>query len=170
MKTLVLGLGNDLLGDDAIGLLATRQLAAEAGDCADYVESAECGIALMEYLLDYDQAIILDAIHSGRHLPGTILELLAEELSPVTAPSPHYAGLPEMLALARALNCTIPRRITIIAMEVADPYTIGRPLTPAVLQALPEYVAQVRRHLDAARPIVITDISAQSSTEEVHYA
>ncbi len=147
MKTLILGLGNELLSDDGVGLLAARQLAAEVPAGIDVVETSECGIALLEYFLGYERAIILDAIQTLRHPPGAILELRPNELSCVIAPSPHYAGLPEMIALAKELDVPFPAELTIYAMEVADPCTIGGSLSPSVRAALPELVDKVRHFL-----------------------
>lgn len=149
MKILILGLGNDLLGDDAVGLLAVRALREELGgsEGIDLVESSLSGLALLDLLVGYDVAIIIDAVQTGRAPPGTIWRWQAEELGSIRAPSPHYAGLPELLVIARALELPFPERIEIYAVEVADPWTIGGALTPAVRQALPELVDQVRERV-----------------------
>ena len=104
MKTIVLGLGNDLLGDDAAGILAARALREQIGDVADVVESSLTGLALLDLFLGYDRAIIIDAIVTGNKPPGAIHELHPSDLDPVVAPSPHYTGLPEMLAISERLD------------------------------------------------------------------
>lgn len=149
MKILILGLGNDLLGDDGIGLLTVRALREELGgsEGIELVESSLSGLALLDLLIGYDRAILIDAVQTGRAPPGTIWRWRAEELGAVRAPSPHYAGLPELLAIARALRLPFPERIEIYAVEVADPRTIGGALTPAVRQALPELVRQIRERV-----------------------
>lgn len=149
MKPLVLGLGNDILADDAVGVLAVRAIREKWGDFVDAVECAVSGIALLEYLLDYDKAIILDAIRTSRHPPGVILELDPDALGPVLAPSPHYAGLPEILVLAKELELNFPQEIKIFAMEVADPYTVGGEMSGAARQAVPALVRRVEEQLRA---------------------
>ncbi len=151
MKILILGLGNDLLSDDGVGLLAVRALREEMdpSEEIELVESALSGLALLDLLLGYDRAILIDAVQTGQAPPGTIWKWRAEELGRVRAPSPHYAGLPELLAIARALRLPFPEEIWIYAVEVADPHTIGGSLTPAVCQALPELVRQIRAHARA---------------------
>ncbi|MCS6936422.1 MAG: hydrogenase maturation protease [Candidatus Bipolaricaulota bacterium] len=143
MKTLVLGLGNELLGDDAVGILAARMLRERLGNRADVVESALSGMALLDLLMGYERAIIIDAVKTGRSAPGTIYELTPEDLSAGLAPSPHYAGLPELIATAKALAVDFPNEIKIFALEVEDPYTIGGRLSPAVEQALEGLVRRV---------------------------
>lgn len=146
---LVLGLGNDLLADDGVGILAVRALAGELRGQADVVETAMHGLALLEYFLGYQHAIVIDAIHTTVHPPGAILELNPEDLPPVESPSPHYTGLPEMLKMAEQLHLDFPATIKIFAMEVLDPYTVGGELTQPVRAALPELIRRVKEQVKA---------------------
>ena len=141
---LVLGLGNELLSDDGVGILAARALAKELRGQADVVETALHGLALLELFLGYRQAIVVDAICTGAHPPGAILELDPADLETVESPSPHYTGLPEMLTLAMQLKLDFPPDIKIIAMEVVDPFTVGFELSDPVQQALPEFIAKIK--------------------------
>jgi hydrogenase maturation protease len=151
MAILVLGLGNDLLGDDRIGLLAARALRdlLQGQEGVEIVESAGSGLALLDLMAGYERAIVIDAIQTGQVPPGTILEWTVREPLPVRAPSPHATGLPELLAVARALRIPFPEEIRIYAVEVADASTFGGELTPAVRQALPELVRRIRSQLQA---------------------
>jgi len=149
MRTLVLGLGNELAGDDAIGPLAARAVRAELARShrealADVVESSASGLALIELLTGYDRAVIVDAVRTGRRPPGTVLELGLHEVGRVRAPSTHQAGLPELAAVARRLGLAFPDRTVVLAVEVEDPLTLGRPLSPSVAAAIPEVVGRVR--------------------------
>jgi len=148
MKTLVLGLGNDILADDAVGVLAARALTDKLNERADVKETSEHGIALLDHLLGYERVILIDAIQTGSHEPGTIIEIDPDSLSAVYAPSPHYAGLPELLAIARQLKLDFPRQFRIFAVEVADPLTIGGEMTPAVRAAIGELCNRVEQALD----------------------
>ncbi|MCI2429659.1 hydrogenase maturation protease [Candidatus Acetothermia bacterium] len=147
MKTLILGLGNELLGDDAVGILAARALKEKLKDQADVVESALVGVALLDLFVGYERALIIDAVKTGRSPPGTVYELTPSDLGAVRAPSPHYAGLPELLALARQLQIDFPKEIKIFALEVEDPYTIGGKLSKPVQQALKELVRRVQQQI-----------------------
>jgi hydrogenase maturation protease len=152
MRTLVLGLGNDLLSDDAVGLLAVRQLQQEIppGGEVEVVETGLAGLALLDHFIGFDRALILDSICSGRHAPGTVTEIAPADLRAIEAPSPHFAGLPELLALARRLELPFPADIRILAIETADPYTLGGGLSPAVEAGLAVLVARAREILAEA--------------------
>ena len=143
MQTLVLGLGNELLADDAIGILAARELKTKLNGRVDVVESSLSGVNLLETFIGYKRAVIIDAIQTGNAVPGTIHHLSLESLDRVYAPSPHYAGLPEMVTIAQKLDLEFPEEIAILAIEVEDPLTIGGGLSPAVEQALPDLIEQI---------------------------
>jgi len=147
VKVLVLGLGNELLSDDAVGILTVRRLSEELKGQADFAESAVCGLALLDYFIGYDKAIIIDAIKTSQNPPGTVMSLDAEHIPPVAAPSPHYAGLPELLAISMELKIDFPQEIRIFALEVNDLHTIGGAITPAVVNGMGELVKVVARQL-----------------------
>ncbi len=141
-RTLVLGMGNDILCDDAVGLLAVRALREEFGDHVDIVETSEAGLALIEILEGYKKVLILDAIKTDTVPVGTILEYTPNDFQKIVAPSPHYAGLPEVLEMAKRLQLEFPSDIRILAMEVEDPFSIREGLTKLVREALPELIAR----------------------------
>jgi hydrogenase maturation protease len=147
MRTLVLGLGNELAGDDAVGLLAARAARsdlARSHPTVEVLESSASGLALIELLAGYERAVIVDAVRTGRYPPGTVLELGLHEVGRVRAPSTHQAGIPELAAVARRLGLAFPDRTVVLAVEVEDPLTLGRPLSPSVAAAIPEVVRRVR--------------------------
>jgi hydrogenase maturation protease len=147
VKALVLGLGNELLADDGVGLFIIRELSKEYKGQAELVECTVSGLALLEYFIGFEKAIIVDAIHTGKQPAGTIYELVPADLGEVYAPSPHYTGLPEMMALAKQLELQFPADIKIFAMEIADPYTIGGPLTKSVSDAMEGLILKISEQL-----------------------
>jgi hydrogenase maturation protease len=149
MSVLVLGLGNELAGDDAVGLLVVRavrdQLArTRAADFVEVVESSASGMALLEFFDGHDYAVVVDAIMTGRDAPGTIGEMGMDEVGRVVAPSVHQAGLPELAAVASRMGLSFPSRTRVLAVEVADPFTLGAPISAPVAAAVPELVRRVR--------------------------
>lgn len=141
MSLVILGLGNDLLGDDGIGLLAADRLrCCEAGDVTVRT-TTQSGLYLLEHLQGFDDAIVLDSV-LGEH-PGTIRELQKPDLPELLVPSAHYAGLPEALALARASGVPMPRRLRIFGVEIGVAQRIGSSPSAPVLASLPRLVATV---------------------------
>ncbi|MBI5828855.1 MAG: hypothetical protein HZB20_04795 [Chloroflexi bacterium] len=70
MKTLILGLGNPILGDDALGLrvAALVRQRLPPGSAIEVDEEYWGGLRLMERLVGYDKAILIDAICTGTHV------------------------------------------------------------------------------------------------------
>lgn len=148
-RILVLGLGNDILGDDAVGLIAARRLRTSLPASVDVLEQAGASLDLLDILEPYGQALILDSIVTGTHPPGTILDFTAADFQDAPGPSPHYAGLPEVLRLAAALGIPFPAEIRILACEVADPYELREGLSPTAADALQHLLHDARQILAA---------------------
>lgn len=148
-RTLVIGLGNPLMGDDGIGLAALEQLAAgwDMGD-AELVDGGTWGMNLLPLIEGADTVILLDAIHLGR-APGTVIELEGDAVPRRLAAklSPHQIDLGEVLALA-ALRETLPRRLVAIGIEPAL-VEMSTSLSPAVAAAMPRMLQRVAERLEA---------------------
>jgi len=146
LRTLVLGLGNPLLTDDAVGLHVVQRLAPALADRPD-VEVAEDywgGLRLMERLVGFDHAIIVDAQRTGAP-PGTLSVLAADAGAARHMHSSHDVGLPTALEFGRRAGARLPApgHILIVAIEAADVETFGTQCTPAVAAAVPHAVKQV---------------------------
>src|SRR3989338_679479 len=104
-KTLVLGLGNTLLGDDGIGVLVLDRL-GDLGPEVEVVNGATGGLSLFETLKGFPKVVVIDAVEMGK-APGAIARFSAEELLrlPVSRNfSLHEFGLFEVLKLGQSLN------------------------------------------------------------------
>lgn len=143
MKTLVLGIGNDLLADDGAGIYAARLLKERLGERADVVETSASGMSLLELFLGYDRAFLIDAIHTGRHRPGEVFDIDASLFTPCTPASPHYVGLSDMFEIAKNLDLEFPSEVHVVAIEVEDPLTIGGEVTESVRRAIPKLADHV---------------------------
>lgn len=144
-RVLLLGLGNDILTDDAIGLRVVAALRERVRDKQHVtaVETSEMGLSLLDFMVGFDQLVLVDAVQTSQARPGFIHEISAEDLSSLPAISPHFLGLGEVLALGRQLGLSLPREVKIFAIEVADPFTVGTELSPELKAALPHIIHRV---------------------------
>ena len=135
---LVLGLGNDILGDDAVGLHVARAVGARVASVADCSvrETTEMGLALLDEIVGCEHLLLVDAIETGSAQPGHVHEFGLEALGGHRIATPHFVGIAETLAVGRMLGLTMPRTTHIFAIEVRDPYTLRLSLTPEVEQAV----------------------------------
>jgi len=151
MKTLVLGLGNPLLRDDAVGLLVAEQLRPLLADQADIEVDLDYwgGLRLMERMVGFERAIVIDAILSGAE-PGKLHILSPGELPTQRSSSAHDVNLLTALKLGRQAGAVLPadERITLLAIEAVDTTNFGEELTPEVAAAIPEAIQTVLKMLD----------------------
>jgi hydrogenase maturation protease len=136
---LILALGNDVMGDDAVGLHAARLLRPLLPERVTIREAPVGGFELMELMEGFERVLIIDAIAKGA-APGTIHFLSASDFTTVVSSSPHYVGLPEVIQLAERLGIPFPVDIRILAIDVEDPYRIVEELSPEARAALPGVV------------------------------
>jgi hydrogenase maturation protease len=151
MATIVIGIGNAVRTDDAVGLHAVRAIAARTRGRADVAtqELHTGGIRLMEAMTGYRKAILIDATETQGGTPGTIRTVPAAGLLWTrNTHSMHDTSLPVALAFGSAAGLELPSEITVWTVEAEDIENFGETLTPAVRAALPRVVEQVMRQLD----------------------
>ena len=146
-KVLILGLGNDILTDDAVGLHVVRELRHRLADQPEIAveETCEMGLALLDFFVGRRAVILVDSIQTGRVPPGTVHELDAAELKQLTGRTPHFLGVGETLALGHRLGLAMPEQVKIFAIEVEDPFTLGTELTSSAREAIPGLVDHLSR-------------------------
>ncbi|MHB1038104.1 MAG: HyaD/HybD family hydrogenase maturation endopeptidase [Pirellulales bacterium] len=145
--TLILGIGNLLLQDEAVGVRvveALHDVKLPAG--VEVVDGGTAGANLVDLIADRRKLIVLDAIDAGAE-PGTIFRLGPDDLLPAegAAISIHQLGLVETLAMVRQLGCA-PREVVIFGIQ---PRRIepGLELTAEVSAAVPKVVRAVLAEL-----------------------
>jgi len=150
MKTLVLGLGNPILTDDAVAFAVVEEVRRRIDREDVTVSQASVGgLGLLELVVGYDRVIILDAIQTGLAAPGYIHRLTPDEFrGSLRAASSHDVSLTTALEIGRQLRKDLPKEIVIIAVEAADVETFGEELTPTVAAAVPEVVELTLQELE----------------------
>ncbi len=152
-RVLVLGLGNDILCDDAIGLRVTREVRRQLrpDEAIDVEETEEMGLCLLDHMSGYGDLVLVDSIQRGTVPVGTVHEIHADDLRSLPCTAPHFLGVGETLALGRQLGLPMPDRVRILAIEVEQPYFLSTEMTPPLQRAFPDLVQRV---LTTARELV----------------
>ena len=145
MKTLILGLGNPILCDDAVGIRVAQEISKNFNDPQVTVaESSLAGLSFLDYVVGYDEVIIIDAIQTKEGKVGQIYCMEPEDFSFAKHPSsPHQINLVTALELGKLLNLSMPRKITIFAIEVKDVTKFSEKCTPDVERVIPEVARMV---------------------------
>lgn len=159
MKTLILGLGNELYGDDGVGLEVIRQL--ENRPALEKLKQKHpltleasnlTGLKLLDIITGYDVLIIIDTIKTSQPHTGRIKVLDGSQLRHIPGPSPHYVSIPQMINLGRELGLPMPRVVKIIAVEAKDIYHLGEGLTPEMQAAITRIIQTLTQVLTEVLP------------------
>ena len=160
-RTVVLGLGNPLMGDDGLGLAVLGRLREEwdLPGTVELVDGGTWGMNLLPLIEDAPELVLVDAIRTGASA-GTVVELERGRLPRYLAHklSPHQVDLKEVLALAE-FRGTLPARTVAIGAEPAA-VELSTELTPvlqdAVEAVLLAVVARLERWGHGCRRRVVT--------------
>jgi hydrogenase maturation protease len=152
MKTIIIGLGNPILGDDSVGWrvaeLIRQQIEGSGSPHPDL--EVDClalgGISLMERMVGYDRAIIIDALTTGQKPVGSVFYFPLEALPDLTADhmtAIHDTSLPTALELGRTMGVPLPDTIDIVGIETISNFDFSEELSPPVAKAVSQAVNQV---------------------------
>ena len=152
-RTLVLGMGNPILSDDAIGIVLATALGERLGAIPGVDVIEECcvgGLNLLDLLTGYDRMIALDSIKTIDGTPGTWYAFDATALrETMNLRNVHDANFATSLALGRQVGTHLPsdEDCHIVAVEIADNMTFSEELTPALQAALPQLQTDIEAHV-----------------------
>jgi hydrogenase maturation protease len=143
---LVIGIGNELRGDDAAGLEVVRRLREEPG--VSVREHQGEPTELLDLWEGVAAVVLVDAVRSGA-APGTIHRVDASsEPVPVALrrSSSHLIGVAEVLELGRAL-ARLPPTVILYGVEGSQ-FALGtacsEPVTAAISPAVAAVLAEAR--------------------------
>jgi len=153
VKTLLLGLGNELYGDDGVGIHVVRKIKEDfqmepddslAGQEIHVEESSLSGLALLDIIVGYDRLILVDTIKRPRPVPGRIHVLKEKDIRAIPGPSPHYVSVPQTIEIGRRLGLSVPSKIEIIGIEAKNIHHLGENLSPELRKQLPAIIRKVK--------------------------
>ena len=144
MRTLVLGIGNPFLGDDGIGFDIAQELARVIKDeNVDVKDASLPGLNLLELIVGYDKAIIIDAIMTEHGEVGEIYRLKPENFVKTVHPtsSAHDVNLATAIEIGRrSLAEQMPAEIIVFAVEIREVTGFTEEMTTKVKEAVPRVV------------------------------
>lgn len=138
MKTkAVIGVGNSIRGDDALGVEIAESLLKDVRCAADVFVSDGNVTEMLDIFSRYDEVVIVDALDLKNKDAGSILRLEANDVPNVgLQSSSHSMGLAEVIKLATELD-SAPKSLTIFGI-VGRRFALGEAMSIEVRNALPE--------------------------------
>ena len=144
----IIGLGNTFRGDDGVGICVARRLREIVGAQAEVLEAELAGIELLDLMKGCQAVVLVDAAHSGQRA-GTIHRLDASTGPIGENPFPHSThaiNAVDALEVGRALG-VLPPSVIVYGIE-AEQTSPGRPMSPAVAQAMDAVASSIARDIE----------------------
>lgn len=153
MKTIVIGLGNPILGDDGVGWKVAEEVKKRLdhpsppaplllGDRSRVkVEFLSLGgISLMEHMIGYERAIVIDALSSDCADGSVIVSKLSEipDFSALHTASAHDTSLQNALKLGKAMGANLPDDVIVVGIAASHVYDFSEDLSSLVADAIPQ--------------------------------
>jgi hydrogenase maturation protease len=155
-RMLIVGLGNPILGDDGVGWKVAEEVKKQLPP--DTPVDVDClslgGISLMEHLIDYEHAILIDAFALEEPI-GSILILKLSELPNYSAfhtTSTHDTSLQNAIELGKSMGAKLPEDVTVVGIATKHVYDFSDELSPPVAEAVPQAVKFVLELLNEKKP------------------
>jgi len=179
VSTVVICLGNELIGDDGVGIRVGRVLQAlPLPSGVEVMIRPNLGLELLELMAEHERLILVDAMTTGRTAGACAVIDVDAAVGMANCPScAHSIGIAEVLQLAKKLRPSQPRgavRIVGVEGEVMDQFGIGlsAPVRRGMLEAVdlvlqdvgagPELreLGRVAAHAEAAAELSVRDVLA----------
>ena len=139
------------MSDDSVGLRVAEKLKPLLAGRSDVEVSEDYwgGLRLMERMIGFDRAIIIDAMQSGAP-PGTVHCLAPDSISTQRSASAHDVNLPTALEFGRTAGVSLPKNedILLVGIEAEDILTFSERCTPAVEASIPLAVEAVMQAIE----------------------
>jgi len=156
MKTLVIGLGNPILGDDGVGWRVAEEIARRTpNEPAIEVDCVSLGgLSLMERLTGYERVILVDSMFTGKNPVGTVSQFRLSDIPDLTtghSASAHDTSLHNALKVGRSMDIPLPRDedVLFVAIEAENVYDFSDTLSPPVEAAVDQAVREVLQLIDS---------------------
>ena len=155
-RLIIIGIGQELRGDDAVGISVVRRWAAEFRRklVSPQIELDLLplpGLSLLDQMAGFDTAILVDAVLGGPGVtPGTLFNLSPDDLADFQrgTGSAHGWGVAESLRLGRTLKQEgLPDKIIILGIG-GKQVEIGAEISPEVAEAIPAAVKRLDELVD----------------------
>jgi len=157
-RTLILGLGNPILGDDGVGIAIAREIRDgwPTDPSIDILEAGLAGRFLLDVITGYQTVVVADAIITDeKALAGSIYSLSVDDLGKAVNPyASHALDLRTTVELGKQLGYEMPETIRVYAVEIKENTVFREGLSREVEAAV---VPVARKIMQDLNKTVISD-------------
>jgi len=147
LRSIIIGLGNPIVGDDAIAIKVMehiRDTFSPIKNTKILADISIAGLGIVELIRGYESVILVDSIQTGNNSVGTVIQLKPEEFS-LALHTSHYHNIDLFTALefSNQMYDDVPKDIKIIGIEIINPMEFSDELSLELQNKFEEIVNQV---------------------------
>lgn len=146
---LILGLGNDILMDDAIGLRVIDAMKPKFSGLFRFEKCSLGGLDILEMISGHDHVVMIDAVKTDAP-PGTVHFFTPDHFrQTVNAFSFHDINILDALKVGIKIGIPLPSRLDIIAVEIAEDLVFSERMSPELEEAFPAICLTVEEWMNS---------------------
>jgi len=145
-KTLIYGIGNEILSDDAIGPKLTWQLEKDLNlPNIKYETAFVGGLEVLEIINGYNTVVFIDGIKTKNGIPGDVYYFTTEDFKEtLNLSNLHDTDFLTAIELGKQIGFQIPPNIHIIAIEIVEDGIYSNDFTPEIQKRYDEFYGEIR--------------------------
>ncbi|MEE4312517.1 MAG: HyaD/HybD family hydrogenase maturation endopeptidase [candidate division KSB1 bacterium] len=147
-KIMILGVGNELLSDEGIGVHVVKELRnTDLPENVEVIEGGTDGFGLINLIIEADRLIVIDCLKGGSD-PGTLYKFDvkdAPESPDMFKTSVHQISILEVINLSGLIGKTPVT--TVIGVEPKSILT-GMELSPEIREKIPRVIELVKEEIE----------------------
>jgi len=145
----IIGIGNILMQDDAMGVNVIRQLENEnLPSTIEVVDGGTSALNMLSYFIEYKKLIIVDCLKAG-HKPGTIYRIQPEDIAGYDGRNLtiHDVQILDVVKMAKMMG-KFPQ-VVIFGIEPQQ-IDLGLEMTELMNSKIPEVIKHIKSELNLA--------------------
>ena len=150
MKIIVIGLGNPVLTDDAVGIRIAELLEKKLPEIT-FPENTEIRVTqnesggwdILDLAVGFDIMILIDALLEKSLKPGELRWYSDKVFTSIRLSGVHNMDVFSAIEYGKSLNLKVPERIVVLGVGVQDVLTFSEKCTPEVEAAIEKGVCKV---------------------------
>jgi len=149
MRTIILGIGNEIVKDDGVGIFVAHLLKiVNKNKDVDIETTNSAGIYILDFIEGYDRAVLIDSIKTEGGEPGNIYEINVRNWnSKEISNSVHTVDVINALTFYKKHDTRLPDEILLYAVEIGDASGFGEQLTPEVRKSAYTLYIKLKKEL-----------------------
>jgi hydrogenase maturation protease len=131
---LILGIGNEILTDDGIGIKLTYDLKSKFNKSSFDFKTASCGgLEIVEMMNGYKHVIIIDAIKTMYGKPGIVYHFTLDHFrQSMHVSNFHDISFLTAMEFGRKSGLKLPQQVDILAVEIIEDLVFSNELSPEI--------------------------------------